>query len=72
MVWYCINSFEGIVPFGTISNKEHFKTNQGSKIKFIVFTKNHDSPSQDLIDQLNGAMDATSPEKDSSKYHGPS
>ena len=31
----CINCFEDIVPFGTISKKEHFKTNQRSKIKLL-------------------------------------
>ena len=39
-VWYCIKCFEDIVPFGTISNEELFKTNQGSKINFTVLTKN--------------------------------
>ena len=40
-VWYCIKCFEDIVPFRTISNKELFKTNQGSKTKFTVLTKHH-------------------------------
>ena len=63
--------FEDIVPFGTISNEELFKTNQGSKIKFTVLTKNHTSPSQDLIDQLSKAMDDPSSETVFSKYYEP-
>ena len=69
--WYCIKCFEDIVPFGTSSNEELFKTNQGSKIKFIVLTKNHTSPSQDLINQLNEAMDDPSSETVFSKYYEP-
>ena len=69
--WYCIKCFEEIVPFGTISNEELFETNQGSKIKFTVLTKHHTPPSQDLIDQLNEAMDDPSSDTVSSKYHEP-
>ena len=69
--WYCIKYFEDIVPFGTISNEEFFKTNQGSKIKLIVLTKNHTSPRQDLINQLNEAMDDSSSAAVSSKYYEP-
>ena len=36
---YCIKCSEDIFRFGTISNEELFKTNQGSKIKFTVLTK---------------------------------
>ena len=71
LVWYCIKCFEDIVPFGTVSNEELFKTNQESKIKFIVLTKHHTPPSQDLIDQLNEAMDEPSSETVSSKYYEP-
>ena len=66
--WYSIKCFEDIVPFETISNEELFKTNQGSKIKFTVLTKNHTTPSQDLIDQLNEALDDPSSGAVSSKY----
>ena len=69
--WYCIKCFEDIVPFGTISNDELFKTNQGSKLEFTVLKKNHTSSSQDLIDQINEAMDNPSPETVSSKYYEP-
>ena len=69
--WYCIKCFEDIVPFGTISNDELFKTNQGSKLEFTVLKKNHTSSSQDLIDQINEAMDIPSPETVSSKYYEP-
>ena len=69
--WYCIKCFEDIFPFGTIPNEELFKTNQGPKIKFTVLTKHHASPNQDLIDQLNEAMDDPSSEKVSSKYYEP-
>ena len=65
-VWYCIKCFEDIVPFETIANEELFKTNQGSKIKLTVLTKYHTPPSQDLIDQLNEAMDDPSSETVSS------
>ena len=61
--------FEDIVTFGTISNEELFETNQGSKIKFTVLIKHHTPPSQDLIDQLNEAMDDPSSETVSSKYY---
>ena len=54
-----------------ISNEELFKTNQGSKIKFAVLTKHHTPPSQDLIDQLNEAMDDPSSETVPSKYYKP-
>ena len=54
-----------------ISNEELFKTNQGSKIKFTVLTKHHTPLSQDLIDQLNEAMDDPSSETVSSKYCEP-
>ena len=67
--WYCIKCFEDIVPFGTISNEELLKTNQGSTIKFIVLTKHHTPPSQDLIYQLNESMDDPSSETTSSKYY---
>ena len=66
---YCTKCFADIVPFGFISNEELFKGNQGSKIKFTVFTKKHTSPSQDLIDQLNEAMDNPSSSTVSSKYY---
>ena len=56
LAWYCIKCFEDIVPFGSISNKELFKTNRGSKMKFTVLTKNHTSPRQDLFDKLNKAI----------------
>ena len=69
LVWYCIKCFEDIVPFGTFSNEELFKTNQGSKITFTVLTKHYSSPSQDLIDQLNEGMDDPSSEIVSSKYY---
>ena len=67
--WYCIKCFEDIVPFETISNEELFKTNQGSKIKFTVLTKNHPTPSQDLTDQLNKAVDDPSSGTVSNKYY---
>ena len=70
-VWYCIKCFEDIVPFGTISNEELFKTNQGSKINFTVLTKNYTTPSQDLFKQLNEAMDEPSSGTASSKYYEP-
>ena len=63
--------FKDIVPFETISNEELFKTNQRSKIKFTVLTKHHTLPSQDLMDQLNEAMDDPSSETVSSKYYEP-
>ena len=63
--------FKDIVPFETISNEELFKTNQRSKIKFTVLTKHPTPPSQDLIDQLNEAMDDPSSETVSSKYCEP-
>ena len=66
-----MNCFEDIVTFGTISNEELFETNQGSKIKFTVLTKHPTPPSQDLIDQLNEAMDDPSSETVSSKYCEP-
>ena len=70
--WYCIKCFEDcLVAFGTISNEELFKTNQGSRIKFTVLKKHHTPPSQDLIDQLNEAMDDPSSETISSKYYEP-
>ena len=40
-VWYCIKCFEDIVPFGTFSNEELFKTNQRFKVKFTNFAKKH-------------------------------
>ena len=63
--------FEDIVTFGTISNEELFETNQRSKIKFTVLIKHHTPPSQDLIDQLNEAMDDPSSETVPSKYYKP-
>ena len=71
LAWYCIKCFEDIVPFGTISNEELFKTNQGSKIKFTVLSKHHNPSSQDLIDQLNAATVNASSETVSSKYYEP-
>ena len=68
LAWYCIKCFEDIVPFGTISNEEFFKTKQGSQIKFTVLRKHHTPPSQDLIDQLIEAMDDPSSETVPSKY----
>ena len=67
--WYCIKCFQDIVSFGTMSNEELFKTNQGLKIKFTVLTKHHIPPSQDLNDQLNEAMDDPYSETMSSKYY---
>ena len=67
--WYCTKCLADIVPFGFISNEELFKGNQGSKIKFAVFTKSHTSPSQDLIDQLNEVMDDPSFSTVSTKYY---
>ena len=69
--WYCIKYFEDIVPFGPIFNEELFKTNQGSKIKFTVLTKNHTTPSQNLIDQLNEAIEDPSSGTVSRKYYEP-
>ena len=71
--FFCNKCFEDIAPFGIISNKELFKTNQGSKSKFTILTKHHTSPSQDFIDQLNEAinMDDPSSETVSSKYYEP-
>ena len=69
--WFCTKCFEDIVPFGTISNEELFKTNQGFRIKFTVLTKHHTPPSQDLIDQLNEAMGDPSSDTVSSKYYKP-
>ena len=69
LVWYCIKCFKDIVPFGANSNEELFKTNQGSKIKFSVLTKHHTPPSQDLIVQVNEAIDDPSSEAVSSKYY---
>ena len=69
--WYCIKCFEDIVPFGTISNEELFKTNRGPKLKFTVLTKNHTSLSQYLIDQLNEAIDDPLYASVSSKYYQP-
>ena len=68
--WYCIKRFEDIVPLGIISNEKLFKINQGSKTKFTVLTKNHTSPSQDLI-SLNEAMYHPSSATVSSKYYEP-
>ena len=69
--WYCIKCFEDTVPLGIISNEKLFKTNQGSKIKFTVLTENLTSPRQDLINQLNEAMDDPSSTTVSSKYYEP-
>ena len=69
--WFCTKCFEDIVPFGTISNEELFKTNQGFRIKFTVLTKHHTPPSQDLIDQLNEAIGDPSSDTVSSKYYKP-
>ena len=43
-------------PFTTISNNELCLTIKGRKVKFIVVTKRYFA-NQDLIDQLNGAME---------------
>ena len=43
----------------------------GTKIKSIVLTKHHTSPSQDLIEEINEAMDDSSSETVSSKYYEP-
>ena len=51
-----------------ISNKELYQTNQGQKIKFTAITKMV-SPSQDLIVQLNDAMNYPMSENISAKYY---
>ena len=67
--WYCQKCHEGIIPF-TISNEELYQKNQGRKIKFEAVTKKA-SPNQDLIDQLNDAMDHPMSGKLSTKYYEP-
>ena len=44
---------------------------QTKDLEFTVLKKNHTSSSQDLIDQINEAMDNPSPETVSSKYYEP-
>ena len=66
--WYYLKCYEELIPFTTISNKKLYQTNQGQKIKFTAITKMV-SPSQDLIDQLNDAMDDSLSENMSSKYY---
>ena len=53
--WYCSKCYKELIPFTNISNKELYQTNQGQKIKFTAITKMV-SPSQDLIVQLNDAV----------------
>ena len=50
--------------------KSFIKKNQGRKIKFKAVTKKA-SPNQDLIDQLNDAMDHPMSGKLSTKYYEP-
>ena len=66
--WYCLKCYEELIPFTTISNNELYQTNQGQKIKFTAITKLV-SQSQDLIDQLNDAMDDPMSENISGKYY---
>ena len=66
--WYCLKCYQELISFTTISNKELYQMNQGQKIKFTVITKMV-SPSQDLIDQLNDAMDDPMSENISTKYY---
>ena len=68
--WYCPRCCEGIIPFTTVSNEELFQTNQGCKIKFTAVTKKA-SPNQDLIDQLNDALDDPMSGKFLTKYFDP-
>ena len=68
--WYCLKCYKELIPFTTFSNKELYQMNQGQKIKFTAITKMI-SPSQDLIDQLNDAMDEPMSENISSKYCEP-
>ena len=61
-------SLNPLKRFLLIFNKELFKTNQGFKIKSTVLTKSHTSPSQDLINQLNEAINGPWSGTVSSKY----
>ena len=60
--WHCPKCYEGIIPFTTISYEELYQTNQRPKTKFTAVTKKA-FPNQDLIDQLNDAMDDPISEK---------
>ena len=68
--WYCPKCYEGIIPFTTVSNEELYQTNQGRKIKFTAVTKKA-SPNQDLIDQLNDALDDPMSGNFLTKYYEP-
>ena len=47
------------------------KQTKGPKLSLLSLQKNHTSPSQDLIDQLNEAMDDPSSETVSIKHYEP-
>ena len=55
-IWYCLKCYEETILFTTISNNKLYQTNQGCKINFTAITKK-DFLKQDLINQLNDAMD---------------
>ena len=70
--WYCLKCYEKSIPFTAISNKEPYQTNQGQKIKNKVHSYYKIGfSSQDLIDQLNDAMDDIMTENISTKYYEP-
>ena len=66
--WYCLKCYEELISYTAISNKEVYQTNQEQKIKSTAIIKMV-SPSQDLIDQFNNAMDDPMSENNSSKYY---
>ena len=51
-----LKCYEETILFTTISNNKLYQTNEGCKIKFTAITKK-DFLKQDLINQLNDAMD---------------
>ena len=69
--WYCIKCFEDIILFLTILNRELSQRNKGKKMKFKVLTKKSILSNQDLIDNLNNAMDDPESKMLSSKYYEP-
>ena len=59
---------KAFISFTTISNEELYQSNQGRKTKFTAVRKKT-FPNQNLIDQLNDAMDDPMSGKISNNYY---
>ena len=69
--WYYINCFEDIIPFSNKSDDDLYKTNVGKKNKIEGPNSKTKFQNQEIIEELNNAMDNPQTEILSIKYFEP-